>query len=81
MRNDREVEKAERNHAQTLAMLTFIGMGVLLYWGESHLDGMQKSALRDILKFALYIAAFFGVFTISPMTDFYQNRISRHRRK
>ncbi len=80
MTTDRDVEKAERNHAQSLAIITFICFGVAVYFLESAISGMHRGALRDILSGVLYIAAFFAVFTIGPMTDFYQGQISKHRR-
>lgn len=80
MSTDREVEKAELRHAQSLAIITFICIGVAVYWLDGLISAMHKGALRDVLNGALYIAAFFAVFTIGPMTDFYYSRISRHRR-
>lgn len=80
MKSDREVEKAEYRHAQSLALVTFICMAIAVYWLDGLISDMDRGALRDILSAALYICAFFAVFTINAMTDFYKSRLSKRRR-
>ena len=80
MATELDVEKSERNHAQTLAIITFICVVAGVYGLESWISSVTRGSLRDILQLALYVAAFFAVFTIGPMTDFYQRQIAKRRR-
>lgn len=80
MNTNRETEKADSKRAQGLAIATFVCMGIAVYWLTKSIDSLQGGTIKDLLRLALYVAAFFAVFTIRPMTDFYQSAIARHRR-
>ena len=80
MKTKREAEKVAFQRAQGLAVVTFICMGIVVYWLTKSIDSLQGGTIKDLLRFGLYIAAFFAVFTVRPMTDFYQAAIARYRR-
>lgn len=80
MNTKREAEKAEFKRAQGLAVVTFICMGVVVYWLTKSIDSLQGGTTKDLLRLALYVAAFFAVLTVRPLTDFYQSAFARHRR-
>lgn len=70
-------QKAVWRHAQTLALLGFSVLGAILIVLWSQLDYINSKGLRDVIEGALYVAAFFGVFTIQPMTHHFYSRLIR----
>lgn len=43
----------------------------------THLDHIGSKGLRDVIEGALYVAAFFAVFAIQPMTHYFYSRLIR----
>ena len=73
-------EQAEHKRAQGLAVLTFICLGVAVYWLGGLFDSLPRGVVRDLLQFSLYAAASFAVLALRPLTEFYESVIARHRR-
>lgn len=73
-------EQAEHKRAQGLAVLTFICLGVAVYWLGGLFDALPRGAVRDLLQFSLYAAASFAVLALRPLTEFYESMFARHRR-
>lgn len=70
-------DKAVWRHAQTLALIVFLVLGAALYWGWSMLSHVRSDGLRDLLEMAVYVASFFAVFTIQPLTYHFYSRLIR----
>jgi len=70
-------QKAVWRHAQTLSLLGFVALGAVLMGLWTQIDHISSKVLRDVIEGALYVAAFFAVFTIQPMTYYFYSRLIR----
>ena len=70
-------QKAIWRHAQTLSFMGFLALGAALIGLWTLLDHVSGKGLRGILEGAIYVACFFAVFTIQPMTHYFYARLIR----
>jgi len=52
-------------------------LGAGLMWIWSQLGHISSKGLRDVIEGAVYVACFFAVFTIQPMTHYFYARLIR----
>lgn len=70
-------QKTVWRRAQTLSLIVFLALGALLMGSWMLLDHIGSKDLRDLIEGALYVAAFFAVFTIQPLTHYFYSRLIR----
>lgn len=70
-------QKAVWRHAQTLSLLWFVALGAVLIGIWTQIDHISSKSVRDVAEWAIYVAAFFAVFTIQPMTYRFYSRLIR----
>lgn len=71
-------QKAIWRHAQTLALVGFFIIGAILMGSFVLVEHIDNKTARTLIEWALYVPAFFAVFTIQPMTYYFYTRLSRH---
>lgn len=70
-------QKAVWRHAQTLSMVAFVAVGAALFWLWTLLDRVSTTGYHDALEGALYVACFFAIFAVRPLTDLFYSRLTR----
>jgi hypothetical protein len=70
-------QKAIWSHAQTLALVGFFIIGAILMGSFVLVGHIDNKTVRTLIEWALYVPAFFAVFTINPMTHYFYTRLSR----
>lgn len=70
-------DKMVWRQAQTFAIMAFIALGAALLGLLMLLDHIGSKGPRDVLEGAIYVACFFAIFTVSPMTDYFYSRLIR----
>lgn len=63
--------------ARGLALSAFIALGVVVYLLDIQIGQLSLQAWREPLKIALYIASFFTIWALDPLTYFIHNRLPR----
>ncbi|MNC49109.1 hypothetical protein D3C75_982640 [compost metagenome] len=69
-------DKAIWRQAQTFACMAFIALGAVLL-GLWMLRIHVSSSYREAYEGALYVACFFAIFTVRPLTDLFYSRLIR----
>jgi len=72
-----QTNKAVWRQAQTYSMMAFAAFGAILLGFGLLLDHIGSKGLRDVIEGALYVACFFAIFTVSPMTNYFYARLTR----
>lgn len=73
-------DKNESNRwklARGLALGAFIALGVVVYLLDIQINRLSLHVCREPLKIAFYIASFFAIRALDPLTYFIHNRLSR----
>jgi hypothetical protein len=70
-------DKAVWRQAQNYAVMAFIALGAVLM-GLWMLRAHVASSYRDAFESALYVACFFAIFAVRPLTDLFYSRLIRH---
>lgn len=70
-------QKAIWRHAQTLALVGFFIIGAILMGSFILAGHIDNKSVRTLVEWALYVPAFFAVFTIQPMTHHFYTRLNR----
>lgn len=71
-----QTNKAVWRQAQTYSMMAFISLGAILL-GLWLLRAQVDASYRGAYEAALYVACFFAVFTVRPLTDLFYSRLIR----
>lgn len=70
-------DKAVWRQAQTFAIMAYIAIGAVLM-GLWLLSGhISSKGYRDAAEGAIYVACFFAIFTVRPITDYFYVRLIR----
>jgi len=71
-----QTNKAVWRQAQTFAMMAFFSAGAVLL-GLWLLRAQVDTGYRGAYEGALYVASFFAIFAVRPMTDLFYSRLIR----
>lgn len=76
-----ELDKAYRDHAWTLAIVTWLVGAALLYWVHWLIGDIRSRDVRWWLDALLYVVSFFYVLALGSFHDFFLGRIYRKHRQ
>lgn len=74
---ERKVYEAHEKHAWTLAFMVFGLLGVVVYILDEWLTSPKRGSWAELAHMALYVAAFFAVFGLSFIKDWFLRRLSK----
>jgi len=72
-----QTNKAVWRQAQSYSMAGFAALGAILMGVWLLLDQVPSKGLHDALESAVYVACFFAIFAVSPMTHYFYARLTR----
>lgn len=58
-------------------MIAFAAMASALWGLWTLLAQLKGTAYHDILEGAVYVAGYFAIFTVRPMTNYFYSRLTR----
>lgn len=73
---ERKIQAAHEKHAWTLAFIVFGAFAFVVYLLEGWLQ-RQHSSWAELAYFVLYLVAFFAIFALSTVKDWFLDRFNK----